>query len=124
MHDRSGPNPLPAQDRPQDAASALRRRRSRILYVEVPRPAIARFRFLLEGYGHLAVATVLDRFRAVVKLRCTRDGEAALRALLAALHVPIIFDPEEAPRRSPTTPPEGFGGLPSQPGHLPGSKDQ
>ncbi|HCF05473.1 MAG: hypothetical protein JG774_2064 [Desulfomicrobiaceae bacterium] len=99
-------------------------RRSRVLYVEVPRTDIARFRFLLEAYGHLAIATVLDRFRAVLKLRCIREAETEVRALLPALGARLLLDPEEAPGRSPAAPPHERRVLPTQPGHLPGREDQ
>ena len=57
---------------------------SRVLYAEIPRNCIARFRFLLEGYDNLAVMSVVDRFRAVVKLRFTPDAEQILRKLMEA----------------------------------------
>ena len=98
--------------------------RSRILYVEVPRADIARFRFLLEAYGHLAIATVLDRFRAVIKLRFTPDAEAEVRALLPTLGARLLVDPEEAPGRGATPLPHERRVLPTQPGHLPGREDQ
>lgn len=97
---------------------------SRILYVEVPRTDIARFRFLLEAHGHLAIATVLDRFRAVLKLRCTRAAEAEVRALLSALGARLLLDPEEAPGCSPAALPHERRVLPAQSGHLPGGEDQ
>ena len=43
--------------------------RSLTLYAEIPRSGIALYRFLLEGYDNLAVMSVVDRFRAVIRLR-------------------------------------------------------
>jgi thymidylate synthase ThyX len=55
-----------------------------VLYAEVPRSEIARYRFLLEGYDNLAVMSVVDRYRAVIKLRCSPDAQKELRELLAS----------------------------------------
>jgi len=51
------------------------RRSSEVLYAEVPRNQIALYRFLLEGYDNLAVMSVVDRYRAVIKLRFMPDAE-------------------------------------------------
>ncbi len=57
---------------------------SRVLYAEVPRERIALFRFLLEGYDNLAIMSVVDRYRAVIKIRCTDAAVDMVRALLSA----------------------------------------
>lgn len=57
---------------------------SRVLYAQVPRNEIAIYRFLLEGYDHLAIMSVVDRYRAVIKLRFLPDAESTLRGLLRA----------------------------------------
>ncbi len=57
---------------------------SRVLYAEVPRERIAMFRFLLEGYDNLAIMSVVDRYRAVIKIRCADAAVGMVRALLRA----------------------------------------
>lgn len=106
------------------STSAPKPWRSAILYVEIPRAEIARFRFLLEAHGHLAIATVLDRFRAVVKLRCTRETKAEVRALLPALGAKLLWDPEETPSRIPAAQPHRLRVLPTQSGDFPSSEDE
>lgn len=69
---------------------------SRVLYAEIPRRQIALYRFLLEGYDNLAVMSVVDRYRAVIKLRFTPDAEQALRGMLQAQGATLV----EAPMRS------------------------
>ena len=66
---------------------------SRVLYAEIPRSRIALYRFLLEGYDNLAVMSVVDRYRAVIKLRFTPEAEATLRGLLAAQGARLIDPP-------------------------------
>ena len=66
------------------------RRSSEVLYAEVPRNQIALYRFLLEGYDNLAVMSVVDRYRAVIKLRFLPDAEKTLRGLLHAQGARII----------------------------------
>ncbi len=66
---------------------------SRVLYAEIPRHRIALYRFLLEGYDNLAIMSVVDRYRAVIKLRFLPDAEATLRRLLAAEGAKIIEQP-------------------------------
>lgn len=63
---------------------------SRVLYAEVPRNRIALYRFLLEGYDNLAIMSVVDRYRAVIKLRFLPDAETTLRRLLASQGARII----------------------------------
>ena len=64
--------------------------RSLTLYAEIPRSSIALYRFLLEGYDNLAVMSVVDRFRAVIRLRCATHAEKTLREFLAAQGVKIL----------------------------------
>lgn len=63
---------------------------SRILYAEVPRERIALFRFLLEAYDNLALMSVVDRYRAVIKIRCTDAGLNTVRNVLHAEGAKII----------------------------------
>jgi len=63
---------------------------SLVLYAEVPRSEIALYRFLLEGYDNLAVMSVVDRYRAVIKLRCSPDAQKELRELLASQGARIL----------------------------------
>ena len=69
---------------------------SRVLYAEIPRSSIALYRFLLEGYDNLAVMSVVDRYRAVIKLRFTPEAEATLRGLLQAQGARLIEPPAVA----------------------------
>jgi hypothetical protein len=64
-----------------------------VLYAEVPRNQIALYRFLLEGYDNLAVMSVVDRYRAVIKLRFTPDAERTLREVLQAQGAKLIDRP-------------------------------
>jgi hypothetical protein len=66
---------------------------STVLYAEVPRNQIALYRFLLEGYDNLAVMSVVDRYRAVIKLRFTPDAERTLRGVLLAQGAKLIEPP-------------------------------
>ena len=63
---------------------------SRVLYAEIPRNRIALYRFLLEGYDNLAIMSVVDRYRAVIKLRYLSDAETTLRGLLMSQGARII----------------------------------
>lgn len=67
--------------------------RSRVLYAEIPRVQIALYRFLLEGYDNLAVMSVVDRFRAVIRLRYTSHAEQTLRDFLTAQGAKILEIP-------------------------------
>ncbi len=96
-------DPLPRQPRKprprkprKEKNPAPPSRASLVLYAEVPRNEIAIYRFLLEGYDNLAVMSVVDRYRAVIKLRFTFDAEHTLRGLLRAQGAKLI----EAPGRS------------------------
>ncbi len=66
---------------------------SLVFYAEVPRSEIALYRFLLEGYDNLAIMSVVDRYRAVIKLRCTPGAQRTLRELLASQGARIIDPP-------------------------------
>lgn len=66
---------------------------SGVLYAEIPRQRIAVFRFLIEAYDNLAVMSVVDRYRAVIKLRFLPDAEATLRGLLLAEGAKIVETP-------------------------------
>lgn len=66
---------------------------SLVLYAEVPRGEIALYRFLLEGYDNLAVMSVVDRYRAVIKLRCSPDAHKELRALIVSQGARIVEVP-------------------------------
>lgn len=68
---------------------------SRVLYAEIPRSEIAVYRFLIEGYDNLAIMSVVDRYRAVIKLRYLSDAEPVLRGLLLAQGARLI----DMPRR-------------------------
>jgi hypothetical protein len=59
----------------------------------VPRNQIALYRFLLEGYDNLAIMSVVDRYRAVIRLRFLPDAEKTLRGLLLAQGARIIDPP-------------------------------
>lgn len=64
-----------------------------VLYAEVPRNRIALYRFLLEGYDNLAIMSVVDRYRAVIKLRFTPGAQRTLRELLEAQGAKIVEPP-------------------------------
>ncbi len=89
--------PAPRKSRPRKARRewplAPPRRSSEVLYAEVPRNQIALYRFLLEGYDNLAVMSVVDRYRAVIKLRFLPDADEALRGLLQSQGAQIIDPP-------------------------------
>ena len=63
---------------------------SHILYAEIPRTKIALYRFLLEGYDNLAIMSVIDRYRAVVRLRFLPVAEQTLRQLMTSQGAKII----------------------------------
>lgn len=72
---------------------ALPETASRILYAEIPRQEIALYRFLLEGYDNLAIMSVVDRYRAVIRLRFLSAAEKTLRALVLAQGGKLIEPP-------------------------------
>lgn len=68
-------------------------RTSQVLYAEIPRSQIAIYRFLIEAYDNLAIMSVVDRFRAVIKLRFLPDAETTLRRLLVSQGATVIERP-------------------------------
>ena len=68
---------------------------SMFLLVRLAPSAVAMFRFLLEGYGHLALFTVLDRQEALLKLVFSPHQEGTVRDALAAIaeRVEISVEP-------------------------------
>jgi len=88
---------VPGKSRPRKTRRewplAPPRRSSEVLYAEVPRNQIALYRFLLEGYDNLAVMSVVDRYRAVIKLRFLPDAERTLRGVLLAQGAKLIEPP-------------------------------
>lgn len=74
---------------------------SRLLLVRLAPSSVAMFRFLLEGYGHLALFTVLDRQAALLKLVFSPHQEGAVREALAdiAKSVDIRVEPWPLPAR-------------------------
>lgn len=63
---------------------------SQILYAEIPRDQIATYRFLIEAYDNLAIMSVVDRFRAVIKVRFTPDARKTVTSLLASQGAKIL----------------------------------
>ncbi len=55
------------------------------LYVEIDRADIAIFKFILESYDNLAYLSVLDKYRALVRLTFSPDAQTTIRALLDTL---------------------------------------
>ena len=55
------------------------------LYVEVDRCDIALFKFILESYDNLAYLSVLDKYRALVRLTFSPDARKTIQALLGTL---------------------------------------
>jgi hypothetical protein len=78
---------------PRDCGLAAPCLASGVLYAEIPRNRIALYRFLIEGYDNLAVMSVVDRYRAVIKLRFTPGGEQTLRGLLRAQGARLVEPP-------------------------------
>ena len=91
----SARNPRPSRSRrsAREGRPAPPCRASQVLYAEVPRSEIALYRFLLEGYDNLAVMSVIDRYRAVIKLRCSPDAQQELREFLVAQGARIVEVP-------------------------------
>ncbi len=56
--------------------------RSACIYLRLPRPDVARLRFLLEAHDNLGLVSVLDRWEAVVKITHSPDQTAELREAL------------------------------------------
>ncbi|MFA6811100.1 MAG: DUF4911 domain-containing protein [Desulfoplanes sp.] len=55
------------------------------LYVEVDRSQIAMFKFILESYDNLAYLSVLDKYRAMVRLTFSPDATSTLHTLIHTL---------------------------------------
>jgi len=69
------------------------------LYLSLPGADVGLLRFLLEGYGHLACMTVVDRYAAVVRLLFAPTArEEVLRFVAAAAHEIPGLAPRHAPR--------------------------
>ena len=72
------------------------------LYLSLPGSEVGLFRFLLEGYGHLACMTVVDRYAAVVRLLYAPEQREEVLGFVAAAarEIPGLaprFDPGDAP---------------------------
>lgn len=82
------------------SAKKLRKRRliplgppetqSQTLYAEIPRDQIALYRFLIEAYDNLAIMSVVDRFRAVIKVRFTSEARKNVTSLLVSQGARIL----------------------------------
>ncbi|MFZ5812551.1 MAG: DUF4911 domain-containing protein [Thermodesulfobacteriota bacterium] len=75
-------------------------RHSERLYARLPGCDVGLLRFLLEGRGHLACMSVVDRYAAVVRFSFApgRRGDVAAFLDAAAIEIPdlrIRFDPGE-----------------------------
>jgi hypothetical protein len=73
-HPRKRRRPLP-----------LPRTWSEQVYIEVPREEIWYVKFILEAYENLAYFSVIDKYRAVLQLVFSKDGEQELHALVRGL---------------------------------------
>lgn len=91
--DESAPRRRRPRRSPLDCGLAAPCQASSVLYAEIPRNRIAVYRFLIEGYDNLAVMSVVDRYRAVIRLRFTPDAEQTLRGLLRAQGARLIEPP-------------------------------
>lgn len=76
--------------------------RSAAIYIRIPPHEIGMFRFLLEAYENLALATTIDRHMAILKVRFARESRTRLdRAILDIGRtipieiVPVTFDSEK-----------------------------
>ncbi|MEF3696706.1 DUF4911 domain-containing protein [Desulfolutivibrio sp.] len=72
------------------------------LYLSLPGADVGLLRFLLEGYGHVACMSVVDRYAAVVRLFFAPTArEEVLEFVAAAAHeIPglvLRFDPRDRP---------------------------
>jgi hypothetical protein len=73
-HSRRRRRPLP-----------LPRSWSERINIEVPREQIWYVKFILEAYENLAYLSVIDKYRAVLQLVFSKDGEQELHALVQGL---------------------------------------
>jgi hypothetical protein len=55
------------------------------LYVRLPRPEIAYFKFILESYENLTLLSVVDRYEAIVQLRFSPDQRREILSVLKDL---------------------------------------
>lgn len=55
------------------------------MYVEVDRCHIALFKFILESYDNLAYLSVLDKYRAMVRISFSPDAAQTIHALVHSL---------------------------------------
>ncbi len=67
-----------------EANNILPSRWSEHLYVELPRADIALFKFILEACDNLAYFSVLDKYRAVIRLTFARETRKAVEECLAS----------------------------------------
>ncbi|MBN2141452.1 MAG: DUF4911 domain-containing protein [Desulfovibrionaceae bacterium] len=87
--------------------SAPRRRRPRVhpparfsgrVYVRLPRPAIARFRFLLEARDNLGLFTAAEAESGLLMVRFSPHQRREMRDFLdsvrAELGLELVFEPE------------------------------
>lgn len=87
--------------------SAASRRRPRVhpparfsgrVYVRLPRPAIARFRFLLEARDNLGLFTTADARTGLLMVRFSPHQRREMREFLdsvrAELGLDVVFEPE------------------------------
>ncbi|MDQ7031958.1 MAG: DUF4911 domain-containing protein [Desulfonauticus sp.] len=55
------------------------------IYLELDRQDIAYFKFILEGWDNIAYFTVIDKYRAVIQLVCSKDDYNRLMTILDVL---------------------------------------
>jgi len=78
-------------------------RRSSRLYVRLSPRDVARLKFLLEGYDHLAILTPVDRWAAELQVIYSPHQEAEVREFLnaAARHMTLtVIEPPGRPAGS------------------------
>ncbi len=68
-----------------EANNILPPRWSDHLYVELPRADIALFKFILEACDNLAYFSVLDKYRALIRLTFARETRKAVEECLASV---------------------------------------
>jgi hypothetical protein len=74
------------------------------IYVEVPREEIWYLKFILEAYDHLAYCSVIDKYKAVLEIVYSCDGERDVHDLLEGLaeeiplkQLPVRWDEHASP---------------------------
>ncbi|SDN74168.1 DUF4911 domain-containing protein [Desulfonauticus submarinus] len=69
------------------------------IYLKIPRSEIAYLKFLIEGWDNLAYFTVIDKYKAVVQLVCSKDYLQQvlffLKKINSELNIDIIYVKEE-----------------------------